>query len=209
MVSLLCLCSDKLLEAVPTFCLRLRKYWPEHPPLLIAGYSKPEIPIANAEFLSIGKFEDYPVERWSEGLLHAMDFVEDTFILFLEDYWLTHSVDSAAITTLRGLIVSSDNILKIDLHGDRMRHAIPAAWERFDGIPLVRSAPHSPYQMSFMAGWWKKDLLTKILESNLGKTPWELELQPGLIPSNMEVYGTLGIPPIRYEVAYRNGKKVA
>ena len=130
MASLLCLCSDRLLDAVPEFCLRLNRYWPDAPPLLIAGYSKPEIPIANAEFISIGDFKDYPVERWSEGLLYAMDFVEDTFILFLEDYWISYPVNNAAVNTLRTLIAGSDSILKIDLHGDRMRHAIPAGWTR-------------------------------------------------------------------------------
>ena len=206
MSSLLCLCSDVLLEAVPEFCTRLERYWPDHPPLLIAGYTKPEIPI-DAEWLSLGDFTDYPVEKWSEGLLKAMDYMEDTFILFLEDYWLSHPVNGAAVHTLRTLIASSDSILKIDLHGDRMRHAIPMSWERWEGIPLVKSAPTSPYQMSFMAGWWNSTLLRQILESNLGKTPWELELGQ-TVPKEMNIYGTLGIPPIRYEVAYRNGKKV-
>ena len=206
MASLLCLCSDKLLDAVPVFCRRLEKHWPDHPPLLIAGFTKPEIPI-DADFVSLGKFEDYPVGKWSDALLAALDYVEETFILFLEDYWLTHGVNDAAVTTTRSLIAGSDSILKVDLHGDRMRHGVPMEWTRWRGVPLVKSAPGSPYQMSFMAGWWSRILLSELLKKNLGRSPWDLELhlQP---PKEMEVYGTLGTPPIRYEVAVRGGKWV-
>src|SRR5512147_1442094 len=88
-----------------SWCLRpmfylLKKYWPQMPRPLIGGYTKPGFTL-DADWYHIGRFADYPVDRWSDGLIELLAHVDDEIILFLmDDYWLNAPVNHSKVMML-------------------------------------------------------------------------------------------------------------
>jgi hypothetical protein len=66
------------------------------------GFTEPGVELLHPwRFVSIGKFEDYPAQKWSDALLWVLDNVaQDRFVLMLEDYWLCRPVDVRGVKYL-------------------------------------------------------------------------------------------------------------
>src|SRR5512135_1324160 len=99
MINVLVMTSDKYLKALKPFAWLFNKYWSAWQPVTVAGFTLPDFDLPNNfHFLSLGKFEDYPVGKWSDALLAAMNLTGfETFVLFLEDYWIRRGVDVEAV----------------------------------------------------------------------------------------------------------------
>ncbi len=122
----------------------------------------------------IDKSGRWPVEKWSDGLINFLREIDtDYAIIMLDDYWLPRTVDTKGISTLIDYMDMFDDLLRMDLTGDRLYASGVKDVESFGHYDII-SAPDSQYQMSLMPGIWKKELLLEILEP--GWTPWEVEL---------------------------------
>lgn len=170
--------SDKYLPALRPFAWLLNKYWLPNPPVLVAGFGAPSFELPdNFSFYSIGNMVDYPFNKWSNAMhnLLALGPVNDTFVLMLEDYWLTRHVDTRAIHILDKYAQQFKYVLKIDLAEDRL-HAFGADlnYSTVSYLDLIKSMPGSPYHMSLWIGLWRRDQMLRTLVPN--ESPHDLEI---------------------------------
>ena len=206
-----------LLVADPTlWCLRPFFYMQQkYAPWMrgyVAGFSSPKFKIpADWQFVSLGAFEDYPINKWSNAvrnLIGHTDFVEERFILMLEDYFILRKVDERGIRQLGAYMQQHPEVAKIDLTTDRlyaggMRDY--AAYEQFD---LIIGDPNAAYNTSVLAAIWDKGAFLELLVDD--ETPWQFELEGSTRWKNYafdtykKILGTRQFP-IRHTVAIRNG----
>ena len=183
----------------------LDKHWPQCPRPLIGGYTKPGFHL-DADWYTIGRFVDYPVNKWSNGLLELLSMVKDEYILFMmDDYWLNSPANHDKIMELANYVQAHDNVARLDLTYDRLNNATWTDAATFMSIDdLIFSQP-LPYQFSYQAAIWRKSLFEKCLAPN--ETPWESELRGSyrLIEAGYHVLGTKH-PPLRYTIAVQQGK---
>ncbi len=113
----------------------------------------------------IGKFSDYPANKWSDALINVLDNVADEiFLLMLDDYWLTRPVDTVALNMMYDYMQQFQNVLKLDVAYDRL-----GAWgadlhyDTLGYLDLVKSNHASQYHMSLWGGLWRRDLMKQIL----------------------------------------------
>ena len=175
----------------------------------MAGFTPPSFALPdNFHFHSIGDFEDYPVDKWSNALLdllHQYRTVE-TSVIMLEDYWITRQVDRAAVDICHGYIQQFGYVLKICLTGDRLYSWGMQPYGHAGHVDLIISDPESQYQMSMMTGVWNHTLIKKVLL--LGETPWQVEIEgtPRVraLKDEMIILGTRQWP-VRHTLALRGG----
>lgn len=209
------LTSDKYLKALLPYSYLFNKYWSRDQQVLVAGFTPPNFSLpSNFTFYSIGKFEDYPVGKWSNALIKLLSEINDeAFVLMLEDYWITRPVNIDAVKKCHGYCEQFGYVLRIDLTTDRLFAHGPrypgdiADYGHCGYLDLIRSEPGSQYHMSLMTAVWRRDNLLKVLVPN--ETPWEVELtgtsrlsrQYG---ADLLVLGTRQWP-IRHGLGYRSG----
>jgi hypothetical protein len=208
-VPVIIMTSDKYLDALRPFAYLAQEYWSRSKKFMIAGFTEPDFVLpANFKFVSIGKFEDYPVDKWSDALIKVMiDHVdEDLFILMLEDYWITRRVSHEAISLAATYMERHQEILKFDLCGDRL-YAKDADlnYDSFGFLDIVKSHHMSPYHMSLMTGMWRRDLMLRVIKT--GWSPWDVELTGTTKLSRLSGMSVVGSRqwPIRHTLAFRSG----
>lgn len=181
------------------------KYWPDMPRPIVGGYTKPDFEI-DADWYSIGDFADYPVDRWSDGLIEFMAHVEDEIMLFLmDDYWLNAPVNHSKIMLLASYLETHDGIARLDVTHDRLKANWSDLSTMFGIDDLIISDPESAYYFSYQAALWRKSMLLKCLEPH--ESPWDSELR-GSNRLNEAGYYVLGTKqyPMRYTIAMQHGK---
>lgn len=188
--------SDPFLHLLKPFGYLFNIYWSEQQPVIVAGYTPPSFSLPpNFRWYRIDNFP-YPKEMYSNGMLKfLMNFDEDHFVLLLEDYFLTRTVDHRGVETLAEYCRRHPGVLRCDLTTDRLYNGgMVDEYESWGHYDIIESPYKSAYQMSFQAAIWNRKLLTRLIEP--GKTPWEMEIhtQP---PENMRVIGTRQAP-VRY-----------
>lgn len=203
--------SDKYINALRPFMYLWNKYFqPDYnQENIICGFTAPDFQLEPSfKFYSIGKFEDYPITKWSDALLQVLDNVaDDTFILMLEDYWVTRGVDTRAVKVLYDYMRQFRYVLKMDLCADRLyAHGADMNYGKVAHLDLIKSMPGSPYHMSLMAGLWNRELLRKVILPN--ETPWDIEIngttRVSRYDSDILVLGTRQWP-MRHTLAFRGG----
>ena len=203
------LTSDNYLHALRPFAHLFNKYWDRNQGAKVIGFTPPSFDLPNNfGFQSLGEFSDYPVDKWSDALIKFLEGpgCEDTFVLMLEDYWLTRPVDIMAVKMLYYYAVQFGYVLKIDLCGDRLYAAGMTDYGTCGRLDLVKSHHESQYHMSLMCGVWNRKQLLKFLIP--GETPWEVELHgtPLVREANTDVV-VLGTRqwPVRHTLGLRSG----
>ena len=201
-----CFTSDKYLWAIKGFVHQINKYWLGIETVVV-GFTEPDFDLpTNFSFYSVGKFEDYPADKWSDAVIKFLIGVEDEiFILMLEDYWLTRKVDSKAVDFLGWYIQKHPDISGIDLTTDRLYGANLRDYESLDTLDLVINDPPAPYHFSLQARMWRRSDILRYLKP--GETPWQTEITGSgrMIRDRAIVLGTRQIP-LRYLIAVQNGK---
>lgn len=209
------LTSDRYIHALKPFSWLFNKYWSADQEVLVAGFTPPSFKLpSNFEFLSIGKFSDYPVGKWSNALINLLETIDDeAFVLMLEDYWLTRAVNIDAVGKCYHYCRQFGYVLRIDLTTDRLFAHGPrypgdiADYGQCGYIDLIRSEPGSQYHMSLMTAVWRRDNLLKVLIPN--ETPWEVELTGTHRLSSQHGHDLLVLGtrqwPIRHTLGYRSG----
>ncbi len=193
-----CLTSDKYSWCVGPFMHQWKKYAP-HWNITVAGFTKP---VADCDFVSIGKFEDYPVDKWSDALIKLLEMTDDKYVcLFLEDYWLVRSVPGLKSTSL--FLDNNEKIIRFDLTSDTMCSGYIKRIESNDRYDLFERT-NREYSLSLQAAVWNKEFLLDVLVP--GETPWEVELKGSerLTRKGYRVIGTAQWP-VMYTIAVNKG----
>lgn len=202
------LTSDHYIKAVRAFSYLFNRHWSEDQEVTVAGFKPPDFDLpANFHFHSLGNMADYPVNKWSDALIKLLhDYTDDTFVLFLEDYWLSRPVNAQAVRMLYDYMRQFRNVLKMDLCMDRLYAAGMSDYNHCGYIDLIRSDPASQYQMSLYLGLWNRELMLRFLRT--GENPWQVELDgtPRVARAADEVM-VLGTrqAPCRIILAHRRG----
>lgn len=178
---ILVMTSDKYLPALRIFAHLFNKYWGADQPVTVGGFTPPSFELPpNFTFNSIGDFADYPVNRWSDALIHALQCIPDEqVIVMLEDYWLTAGVDVEAVKMAYDYAKQFGYVARFDLTADRAnsggaRFYAPIQRPSGGEIRIIQSNPDEGYHMSLMAGVWNKTHLLRVLRP--GETAQETEL---------------------------------
>jgi len=201
--------SDKYLHALRGFMYMFDRHWYEQPEVIVAGFSAPDFPVAgHYTWHSIGKFEDYPVNKWSDAVLDFLDQRPEIerFVLMLEDYWIVRRVNHYAIDILTDYMAEHPEVIKMDLCADRLYALGARDYAVLDWFDLIISDPDSQYLMSLMTGIWNVSALRRVLIR--GESPWQVELEgtPRLaaLRGELKVMGTRQWP-LRHTLALRDG----
>lgn len=206
--------SDKYLPALRVFAHLFNKYWSADQRVTVGGFTPPEFDLpSNFDFYSIGEFSDFPVNRWSDALIYALQRIpEEQVIIMLEDYWFVGGVDVEAVQMAHDYCAQFGYVARFDLTADRAnsggaRFYAPIQRPSGGEIRIIQSNPDEGYHLSLMAGVWNKTHLLRVLR--LGETPQEIELwgTPRLRTLANETI-VLGYEkewqPVRYTLALRS-----
>lgn len=199
---------DSYLVALRPFAYLFNKYWGEDQEVVVGGFSHPDFNLPkNFKFHSIGKQEDYPINKWSNALYKMMnDLGDEIFVLMLEDYWITRQVDRKAINILYSYMVQYKDVIKIDLCTDRLyAHGADLKYDTVAYLDLIKSMPGSPYHMSLMTGMWRAENMKKVLIPN--ESPWDVELVGTTRLSHLSELRVMGTKqsPVKHTLAFRGG----
>jgi len=201
--------SDKYINAIRPLGYLLNRYWPEYPEVVVGGFTPPNFTLPpKFRFHSIGKMSDYPIDRWSDGLIKFINDVgDDVFMLMLEDMWPIRPVYDKAVDMAHDYMVQFEYVARLDLTGDRLNSGGAALYGKLGHIDLIWSDPDSQYHLSMMPAFWRKSHLLRVLVP--GETPWDVELRgtPRLSALRHEciVLGT-NAWPYKNTLAFRGGE---
>lgn len=181
--------SDNAHHCLLPFVYLLNKYFycPDLN-IVVCGFAMPSmLPemnfYGNFQFHSMGDFENYPANKWSDAFLKVLDEVaQEQFILMLEDYWITRAVDIRAIRMLFDYAKQFRNVLKIDLAFDRLFMDSGSrflygynTYDHVNYLDLVKSPRGSQYQMSLWGGIWNRDIMQRFIIP--GERAQEIEMR--------------------------------
>lgn len=200
--------SDKYLPALRPFAYLFNKYWSDEQDVLVMGFTPPSFSLPpNFAFMSLGDFNDYPVNKWTDAVIRGLEYIDDdVFVLMLEDYWLTRPVDKRSVQILVDYMRQFNYVAKMDLCGDRLyAHGADLNYGHVGHIDLVKSMPGSPYHMSLMTGAWNRRHLLRHLRP--GWSPWDVEIVGTTNLSHDQDVIVLGTRqwPVRHTLAFRSG----
>lgn len=209
------LTCDSYSKAVLPFSYLFNRYFSDKQEVIVAGYGKfpKELP-SNFKIHSIGKQEDYPLSKWSDGLIKLLhDFTDEVAMYFLEDYWITEPVHLREVNMLYDYMLQFKYVIKMDLNTDRRYAGGATSYGMVGHIPLVKSDYKSQYHFSLMNGLWNRENILKILIPN--EDPWQSELEGtsrlASFGDDMLVLGTNSwnedprTCPLRHTLAHRRG----
>lgn len=207
-VPLYVITSDRYIDALKPFAYLLSKYWHPAPTVIVGGFTPPDFPLPpNFTFHSIGKWEDYPVDKWSNALMKMLlELPHEVFVLMLEDYWLTQAVDTEAVDVACAYMEQFEYVARFDLTGDRKFSGYAKPYGKAGKVSILISDPDSQYHCSLMAAVWRRKHLLKVLLA--GETPWQTELNGtnrlAALRDHCIVLGT-DEPPVKHLLAFRSG----
>lgn len=214
-MQILVLTSDKSMRLLQGFAHLWDKYAAElvDAPIDVAGYSPlPFVLPKNYTYHSLGDFADYPVKKWTDGLLKALDLSDDPVVLLLfDDYWLVRGVNVHAIGMASRLMYARPEILRFDLSSDRLYADGIESCGYMGCYDLICSNPTIPYHFSLQAGLWNRELLKQVVVPN--EDPWECEMRgtarvaahTGTQLENWQVLSTRQVP-MKYLIAMQGGR---
>jgi len=194
-------CSDRYQWALRPFYTQFNRHYSTLQSVIVAGYTYPHFVLpSNFYFRSIRQ-PQYPKELWVDGMLEFLYwFPDDIFVLMLEDYWISRTVDNVGIDSLADYMCYNSDVLRVDLTADRLYTGGArdvGAWGHYDLV----EAPGSQYQMSLQAGIWNKRLFIEVLDKLRPNqhSAWDVELEGTTYVNNskMRVIGTRQFP-MRY-----------
>lgn len=191
-------------RVAPGFVYLFNKYWGASQKVKLVGYTAPKFKLPkNFEFHSLGRFADYPANKWSNSLMRVLnEIASEVFVLLLDDYWLVRDVDLRAMKIIRDYMFQFQNVIKFDLCTDRLYSDPNRYFYGFNThahagyLDLIKSPPGSNYHMSLWGGMWRRDLMKKIIVPD--ETAQQIELNgTGRLSGygdNMLVFGTRQSP---------------
>lgn len=166
--------SNKYVGIIPGFSHFLNKFWGAQIPVTVMRYDvRPPKTSQNFNNVAVGPQANY---TWCSGLATYLAHPQAprVFVMMLEDYYLTDDVDTAALQKLWQYICEHDEVVKIDLSGDRMKFPHQPYSDRgLEGLKVIRSDDSANFRGSIQAAIWKTSYLLKHL--NADWDPWQFE----------------------------------
>lgn len=200
--------SDKYIHNIKPFAWLFKKYWTPAPEVIVGGFSDPPFEMPEGfTFHNIGPQEQYPISRWSDGVIKLIhDVADDVFIFMLEDMWVVKPVYERIVAMCHDYMKQFEYVARLDLTGDRLNAGGASLYGKLGHVDLIWSDPNSPYHLSTMPAFWRKEHLLRVLVAQ--ETPWETELQgtPRLSALRHEII-VLGTSawPVKNTLAFRGG----
>jgi hypothetical protein len=175
----------------------------------VAGFTPPSFLPENVKFTSIGRFEDYPVEKWSDAVIKYLQSIPDEYVLILlEDYWLMRPVNWEAIDTAFEYSMAQpvewhDAVIRLDVAADRMFSKDAHYLLPWGNVDICKAK--GDYSLSFQASIFNRKLLLEVMRP--GETPWQSELK-GSWRLNQLPYRVIGTYqwPMNYMISVCKGK---
>lgn len=200
--------SDKTLWALQAFAHLWNKYVGGVWPVLVCGFTPPTFPLPHYfKFHSIGAFEEYPVQRWSNAVMRVLSEIDDEIILTtMDDFWPSRKVDVEAVNMLdRYMRVDNPHVSRVDLTTDRLYAANLLEVGALGRLDLIANDFPVAYLLSLQAGLWRRMELLKYLRPD--ETPWDTEINGTrrMQDGKATVLGTRQAP-MRYLIAVQQGK---
>jgi len=199
---------DRYLPAILPLAHLLKKYWHHHPPVLVGGFTPPDFDLpANFSFHSIGKQEDYPIGKWSNGLIKFFNEIDDeAFLFLLDDMPPIRQVNSQAIKMLYDYVIQFRNVARMDVTDDRLYSGgADKDYGNCGHLKLVKSSRDSEYFSSMMPGIWRRSHFLRLLIPN--ESPWDIELRGTPRLRRMRDVDVLGVHCLPYKctLMFRGG----
>ncbi len=190
--------------ALQPFAYLFNQFWSSLQPVVVGGFSLPSFPLPSNFTYHLIDREEYPANRWSDGLIRLLRAVPDEYlILLLEDYWLCRGVDHRGVLTLYEYMAQHPHVVRFDLTADRLYGHMMRDVDYYGHYDIIECSEDAPYQMSLQAAIWNKDLLLRLLQP--GKSAWETELHTNMVGNGMRVLGSRQMP-VRYANGVYQGK---
>lgn len=197
--------SDKLYWALQITLHLCRKYL--EMPITVFGFTQPDFELPpSANFESMGRFSDYPANRWSDAVIGALERRRESHaVVMLEDYWLIRKVNGVAVRHLFEYAWDHPRIGRVDLVTDRLYASNLREVDHYEDLDIVECIPPAPYHMSTQASIWKLECLHDILKN--GESAWEAEHNgtTRMIQQGWRVVGTRQCP-MRYIIGVQQGR---
>lgn len=200
------LTSDKYILAIRPFAYLFNKYFGSDVEVVVGGFTPPTFDLPhNFSFHSIGAWKDYPVDRWSDGLIKFLnDMPDDVFMFFLEDMWIVRPVYREVVSMACDYMDQFKYVARLDLTTDRLHAGGVSMYGKLGHVKLVHSDPNSQYHLSTMPALWRKEHLLRVLIPN--ETPWQVEISGtprlGNLRHEVIVLGT-DANPVNVTLAFR------
>lgn len=208
MIPVYVMTSDSYHKALRIFAHQFNRHWHPHYPVTVVGFASPTVELPeNFSFLSLGDQKDYPLSKWSNGLLKMLDTIQDElFVLFFEDYFIVEPVKLDIVSRIYDMMQQFPEIIKGDLAADRQFANPVRELGSWNGVDFVLSDPRSQYHMSLYIGMWRKSLLYQVLVPD--ENPWQVELDGtsrlSAFGDLIKVIGTKSCP-VKITLGHRSG----
>jgi hypothetical protein len=165
--------------------------------VIVGGFTAPSFGLPpNFTFHSLGKFEDYPVDRWSDALIKMLlELQYPVFALMLEDYWLTGPVKTDDVQVLTDYMAQFEYVARLDLTGDRLHSGFAKDYGQAGNVKLLGVRPRQPVPLQPDDGALAPERLLSILVA--GESPWQIELEDEVRLRNLRNYRIVLGPPTR------------
>lgn len=198
--------SDPYLPSLRPFIYLFQIYWSTLQPVVVIGFNRPNYDLpGNFQFYS-ASFPDRGKHSWSTVMIEFLNKVDDDrFVLLLEDYWLSRTVDHQGIRTLSDYMAENKDVFRVDLsndvlhcRGDGRNAPEKCSYGHYD---MIYKTPDLSYRMSLQAALWDRKKMLQVLKP--GQSSWEVELHD-TPPEDWDVMGTRQWP-VRYINAINKG----
>lgn len=174
-------------------------------PIEVVGFSRPDHALlAGHPFVSLGRFEDYPARRWSDGVIRYLEGVTEELVeLWLEDYWLIRRSNLTMIADAAEYMAAHPDILRFDLSTDRLYAAGAVDIGAVGCMDIIEAK--GEYSLSFQASIFRRTALLEVLAA--GESPWQTEIN-GTTRVNQSDWRVVGSRQglVRYLIAVNKGK---
>jgi hypothetical protein len=198
---------DRYLPALKPMDWLMKKYWRPLPQVMVMGFGLPDFDLPDDwTFASMGPQEEYPFDKWANALIKLLRSIDDEVVLLmLEDMWPIRKVDTEALDILYRYMLQFQYVAKMDLCGDRLYAMGMQAYGYVSRLDLIKSMPGSPYHLSLMPGFWRREHLLSVLIPN--ESPHQVETQGTTRLSHKQDVIVLGTRqwPLRVCLALRGG----
>lgn len=167
------LTSNAYVNVLPGFAYLVNKFYPNQEFTVVRYDVRPPKLPDNFKQFAVGQQSNY---SWSGGLRHYLEQIDDEFVLLmLEDYYLDKDVEINVIASLQNLMLTHNNIVKIDLTDDRMKveHKDWGKHLSSKQFDMIESSVNSPFLASVQAAIWRRDFLIDILNNK--DNAWQFE----------------------------------
>jgi len=189
------------------FAYLFNQFWSADQKVTVVSYGKNDLKLpANFGFHSMAN-ENYPVEKWSDGLIRFLRQInDDVFITLLEDFWLNAPVDTKKVMALyqwmqrtKGTEIEA---LRLELWRSVRSKKQTRFWGKIRDIPIVTTGSGAKYRMNLQSNIWNAFLLSKVLVP--GETPWEVEIKGTERAAELNILG-VEKTVVNYEPVFQKG----